>query len=270
MPPAVMTVNGVDLATFGMWVNSPTGWGDAPVVRDTLLNVPGRAGGILSPGEATIGSRMLEVSGVLIADSDSAARSQWDDAKKFLASPILEIAFALWPDRVAYGRYKNIVWAQVGAIQSGLEFQLSFVLPSPYMVARSVDIYAAGHGQRIPLTLGTAASDLQLRLVGLGTAAPQVAYLDAQGLVAGSFLFDLIDSLGTTLALGLAEWIEIDTETHGLLWHKADGTVVNAAPYLSISSSFFTADPQDGDDDQGPVLVPSNCSMVALCRKAWL
>jgi len=269
MPPAVMSVNGVDLSTFGLWVEQPVGWEDAPEQRDVIVTVPGRAGGLLEPRAASIGPRPLEVSGSLIGTSAVDARTKWDAAKKHLRSPILEIEFATRPDRVGYGRLNRAPWSNVGAVTEGARFQLSFTLPNPYLQAKTVEVYTAAHGQRVPITLGTAASDVRLQLVGIGALLPQVAYLDTQGLVAGAFAFDLLSNLDVSIPLGTTEWIEVDTGSMEMAWHKADGTVVNAARYLLLTSTLFALDPNDGDATQGPVLVPSNCSMVALTRKVY-
>jgi hypothetical protein len=265
MPPTVLYLNDVDLAALGLWVTQPPGgWLSAPSVSDRPISVPGHAGGILTATEAVIGSRTIEVAGTLIGTSVQDAHDQWDRAKRLLDSPVLEVRFASWPDRVGYGRAQNVPTDPVRGIESGFRFRFTILLPNPYLLARAVDVYTLTAGIRVVPTLGTAACAPRIILIGTGALLPTVTYLDGQGIVQGAHTFDLGD--GVVMPAG--EWIEVD-EMQGMTRHTVAGVVSNAALFWDPSSVPFVMDPQDGDGTVGPSLVATNCVAVAHIRKAW-
>ena len=275
MPAAVVKrlyLNDIDMSLYGMLARLPLGWGDAPAVDDAVSPLPGSAGGLLLTHEGSIGPREVAVEGILHSPEGN-LRARWDEVKRILASPVLEIRFEDWPDRMGLGRYQGGELRPLSGLTPdyGAGFTLRFRLPNPYLLARSVDIYAASAGQRVELVLGTAPSHVDLALIGLGvSSAPSVQYRDARGEVRGVIAFDV--------TMALAEWIEVDGQTWTMTRHRTTGQAENAASLLvgatggsaRLATSLFVADPQDGDEQGGPTLNPIGCNLVAQVRRAYL
>jgi hypothetical protein len=270
MPPQVLFLNDFDMSQYGMWCDLPQGWGDGLSVNDNLVTVPGHAGGLLLSHEATVAPRRVTVTGI-IQSTEGNLRTLWDQVKRILASPILEMRFEAWPDRIALARYQSGELRMTPGLAPnlGAEFALQFLLPSPYLLSRGLDAFTAVDGNSVTLSLGTAPSPLRLIMVGLGDPLPTVTYTDAQGVERGWLQFDLSLFEDTDVALAFGDWIEVDGETRLMTWHKANNTMENAAPYMVAESDIFDVDPQDGDAAQGPSLACSACDLTAYLRKAW-
>ena len=278
MPLTRLWLNGISMADYGVWASLPLGWGDIPARDDEVAPVPGHAGGLLLTYEGRTGPRDVVVEGIITSPA-GALRAQWDAVKQILASPILEIRFEEWPDRVAWGRY------QAGEMRpipghtpnTGAGFLLRFRLPNPYLQARSVDVYTVTAGERVAPVLGTAPSTVDLFLVGTGSTFPAVWYYDARGEVQGAVTFSLVDATGVDAVLPAGEWIHVDGTTLTMIHHRATGEVDNVATrFLSetltdsrIATTFFVLDPQDGDATVRPSLRPLFCHLIAHVRKAY-
>jgi hypothetical protein len=235
-----------------------------------VLTIPGQAGGLVTPSEETIRVRELVVEGEIIGVSAQDARDLWDGAKKVLRSPELEICFLLdptivtVPDRVAYGRYQSVAWLPVG-VRGGAGFRLSFLLSSPYWMTRQPDVYTVASGAEVALVLGTAPSNIGLRIVGLD-ATPVIRYRDARGIILGEIQFPLV--------LPVGEWIDYNQDGYQQArWYSNKGsnvaTVVPETP-TADGHLFGSVDPNDGDDTTGPTIEAVNCHVHATLRKAWL
>ena len=159
MPPPTLYLNEMSLADYGLYCYLPQGWGDAPRSADTATTVPGHAGGILLTHEATVGTREVIVEG-MIYRPEGDLRATWDDVKRILASPILEMRFAAWPDRMALARYQGAEFRPEPGHSPdyGAHFALRFLLANPYLLATTIDVYAGQWGQRVQLIPGTAPS----------------------------------------------------------------------------------------------------------------
>jgi hypothetical protein len=257
-------VNDVDMeALYGLWINAPEGWGDAPESRDSPVAVPGQAGGIIAVDEAAVATRTLSFTGQIIAPSGALMRSRWEAVKLLLGGPLIEIRTDAWPDRVALCRTQRIAWTRPPAgIEDAGSFRLDLLMPNPYFQARQFEVHAMSFDRPRPLALGSAPSPVGLNLYGTGGINPYVLYFDAQGIQRGKIGFEM------TLALG--EWIEVDGASGIALLHTGSGLVVTSATrYLMTDTRFFVADPSDGDATAGPMVQCFNCSGAAYVRKAY-
>jgi phage-related protein len=264
MPPSILYVNDVDMSEYGLWVNTPDGWFDAPRMQDTVQAVSGLAGGVLSPSDVQVSPRELTFEAMLIADSHTEAHALWDQVKQRLAVGELEIRFEKQPDRVAKARYQAMSWIRLPGMDMGASLRLSFLMPNPYFHARAPDIYTLTSGQTTSLSLGTAPSFVDLYLSGTGQSEPTASYYDAQGNLRGLLTFDL----GVALTIG--QWIYVDGQTRIMLQHTDNYTVhTNVATFLKEPYNFFVADPNDGDDAVGPYIGALNCNLVAHVWKAY-
>jgi hypothetical protein len=256
-------VNDVDVATlYGLWIDTPTGFGDAAESRDTVIPVSGQAGGLVDLEDAQVSPRRITVTGHIIAATADLARSQWEALKLLLAGPELELKSDAWPGRIAMARYERVTWLRRGDHQDAADFRLDFVVPNPYLVAAQFEVHMVGSDRPRAIPLGSAPSPVDLRLYGSAGINPRIIYYDAQGRERGR--------VGFTLTLAVGEWIEVDGSTGIALLHTSSGAVVaNAARYLSLDTELFVADPADGDAAGGPLLFAQNCVGAAYVRKAY-
>jgi len=204
------------------------------------------------------------VAGTLIGTTVQDAHDQWDRVKRLLASPVLEVRFSSWPDRVGYGRAQNVPVEPVLGIEDGFRVRFTILMPNPYLVARAVDVYTLSPGVSVVPALGTAPSAVRLVIIGTGALLPTVTYRDAQGITRGTLTFDLSAVLPT------GDWIEVDGETQEMTRHTVAGVVSNAALLMTAASRYpFVLDPLDGDGTVGPALSATNCAGVAYLKRAW-
>ena len=260
--PQVMTVNGVDLSTFNLWVEVPRGWADAPQRQDRLAEIQG-AGQAVIPSASRIGEKRWEVEGVVIAPDglQSTARASWDQIKQHLSSPWLEVMISPWTDRVCICRYQEMAWAGTSLDLAGFRVRLTFMAASAYLVSPTVDTYGLTAGVEQPIALGSAPAPFLIDLIGPATG-PTLSYYDANGQLRGSF------RMLTDLTTG--EWFRFDSQTYVMEYHTSGGQVRNGAPFLSNDSRLFQLDPADGVPERGPVLLLDSGTALALIRKAYL
>lgn len=259
MPPSRMIVNGVDLATFGIWADTPQGWADGPTRQDKLVDLQGAGSAVITTA-SRLTERRFSVAGTLTAATRDDALDLWDAAKAHLMGPWLELVLAAVPDRMAVCRLQRMTWQGINLEMAGWRLTLEFLSPSPYLVAPIVDMVGLTAGVSQPIALGTAPSPFLVEFQG--PATPSLTYYDAQGTVQGQ-----IRLLGP---LADREWMRFDSQTLELQRHGLAGSVTNGAPYFAGDSRLFQLDPADGTPDQGPSLLLDEGSAVVYIRKAWL
>jgi hypothetical protein len=267
MPPKVLYVNDVDMSQFGLWINQPDGWSDAPRSEADVETVPGVAGGFSLFDERVVSTRELTLTGILSANSQAEAQTMWDAAKKVFMAPQLEVRFGSVPTaialldefRVAECRYTSMDWLRVPGLTSGAPIRITLAMDNPYLLGIQTDVYHIGLTEQVPLKLGTAPSSVSLRLVGNGSERPTVYYRDAQGTIRGWIAYNA--------TLPDDEWIEVD-EWGISYWHEYGQEDRSADIYLE--GHLFVADPLDGDGTVGPTLQAVNCRVAAYVRKACL
>ena len=261
--PSTMFVNGRDVAAFKVLMGRPKGFMGPSPATDHRITIPGRAGQLRVSNEGEIPPRAVTVAGVLRAASQAEFDALWAAFTLLLADDEIEIRFPQWPDRIGYARYEAMEPGETPH-QSGQAFTLRFTMDDPHKYALDFDVYTIPSGTEVPLLLGTAPSDVRLRLVGTvaGDSNPTVFYKDAQGAVRGDVAF--------AMALPFAEWIDWNWDGHQLAVHskQVDGLSVltDVAP---SGDRLFVADPADGDATQGPSLLATNCNVTAEVRRAW-
>src|SRR5512138_708789 len=105
--PTVMSVNGIDLSAYDLWVETPEGFLHAPERIDE--EIPTRqAGAFVTPSAAKIGARRWSVNAVLIATSSADAQAKWDAIKLLLSDVWLEVMFQPFTDRMLWCRYQGL------------------------------------------------------------------------------------------------------------------------------------------------------------------
>lgn len=265
MAPTKMYVNDVDMAQFEMWVNPPDGWADSIRLEDQTMAIPGLAGAAVISSDTRVTTRTFTVTGQIIAMTPQQAHDLWDAAKKVLLSPTLEVRFENWTDRMAVCRYQSAAISRYPSLEMGFMFHITFLMPSPYLVARQVDVYTIMNGTLVPLNLGTAPSFVDIAMVGINVANPAVTYYDAQGRQKGLLTYNLGGPLNWY------DRIQISSQTRVATIHQINDTnIVNATPFLVDPYEYIVADPMDADAFQGPVVGALNCNVILQVRKAYL
>jgi hypothetical protein len=254
---------------FKLITSVPKGFIGPPPRQDSLVTVPGRVGQRRVSTETTSGPRRFTVEAAMQASSAAEARTLWDTFVRLAGGDEVEVRFSEWPDLVGYARYEGIDTADLWHVYQSRRFTLSFVMPNPLKYARYPDVYSLTAGLEVPLVLGSAPSDVQLRFVSTAESNPQVLYKDAQGLIRGDVHFAL-DSV--TFPIG--QWIDYNPDGYQLARQYAIVTpnlvVSDAVPIFGSPWGPFVADPDDGDGTQGPTLMAINCQLNAMLRQAWL
>ncbi len=259
MPPQRLIVNDVDMSAYGMWVDTPQGWGSATSRDDAAMSIRA-AGDLIDPLNPRMRGREVGLPGILIATSPTEARDLWDAAKLVLSSVWLEVMIVPWTDRICVCRYRSLDWSPQLWTDAGFRFTLNLHAASAYLVSPLVDTYGLEAGAEHPLVLGTAPSPFTVRFIGLA-AAPALVYRDANGQQQGRI------ALTTTLLEG--EWVEFDSQTLQLVRHGATGLLSNGAPFFESSSVLFHLDPLDGTPTVGPTLTLSSGRALLTTRKCW-
>lgn len=259
MPPTRMTVNGIDLSTYNLWVETPRGWLDSPRRSERLVDVQG-AGSALITEAARIGERTISVDGILSTVDFASAAALWDQVRQHLSSPWLEVMFEPFTDRMAVCRYQDFQWQGTNWAMGGWRFLLTLLSPSAWLVAPSVDTYMLAPGIDQPITLGTAPSPFMVEFIGPATS-PTLTYTDVNGQRVGNFQL--------TVDLLAREWFRYESQGHAMEFHNALGVAANGAPYFGTSSRQFQLDPLDGVPERGPTLTVDSGNALVYVRRAF-
>ena len=265
-----MHVNDRDVtAEFKLITSVPKGFVGPPPRQDSLVPVPGRVGHMRLSGESDTGPRRFTIEAVMKASSAAEARTLWDAFVRLVSGEEIEVWFSDWPDLVGKARYEEIDTQDRWHVFHARRFTMTFVMPNPQKLARQVDVYAIDNGLEVPLELGSASSDIRLRVVSIGASSPQVLYLNAQGEVAGDVSFPL-----TATSFPTGQWLDYNWDGYHLArrWVSTPPEVddFDVAPVYGSPFGPFVADPDDGDATQGPSLRAVNCNVICELRKAWL
>jgi hypothetical protein len=260
MPSARMIVNGHDLSTYGMWVETPRGWASGPGRQDRSLDIQG-AGEMVLPRSAKMRGRRWQVDFTLVGSSQPDVLQKWDALKLHLHNAWLEVMILPWSDRVCLCRYDETTWGEGRLDDEGFHGSLSFYSPSAYLVSPIVDPYTITPESPAELILGTAPSSFILEVIG-SFLNPTFTLYDANGQVRGNLNFqgNVPDR----------EWLSYNSQTGAMVYHTATGTERNGASLFGDSSREFNLDPMDGVPERGPVLALDNGSAVLYLRKAFL
>lgn len=260
MPPAKLLVNGIDLSTFGMWIESPRGWADAPRRRDRTLDVQGAGEMIVTHG-STLDARRWSLRGAMLAETVQDAQDKWDAVKLHIHNAWIEVMVLPWTDRVCVCRYEDFTWDEGRIESTGFRFTLTLRSPSSYLVSPTLDTYGLTTAGEVPLILGTAPSPFIVEFIGPATR-PTLSYYDVNGQVRGSV------ALAANLAAG--EWLHFNSQTYLMQRHTPAGAVVDGASYLDNASRAFAFDPLDGVPERGPVLVLDSGTALVYTRRCFL
>lgn len=265
-------VNGKSLAAFKMLVGDPKGFTAVPSRSDSLVPLQGRMGSLWVSGESETAPRRVTVEAALVADSAAERATLWDAFTKWASAEELELRFVRWPDRVGVGRYQGIDSSDLPGIVRGERFTMTFLMADPLKYALEPDLYMVLNGTESAIGVGTAASDLWLRLIGVGASNPTVYYKDAQGRIAGDVTF--------AVTLGLYDWIDFNWDGYqqGILHvHARDGSQIEAVTNIAPTSlaptggHFPIADPLDADaGGTSPVIEAVGCDVWVALTKAYL
>ena len=259
-PTGRMIVNGHDLGTYDLWVNTPRGWADAPGRQDQSLDVQG-AGEMLLPRRAKMRGRRWTVGFMMSAVSQASALAKWDALKLHLHNAWLEVMILPWTDRVSLCRYEGMEWSDGALEDKGFTGVMNFYSPSAYLIAPIVDSYSISPSAPAEFILGTAPSPFILEVIG-PAVNPTFTYYDANGQVRGNF------SVSGTLAD--REWLEINSQTGKMLRHTVAGAVQNGASFFGHGTVDFSLDPLDGVPERGPILAVDTGTAVLYTRRAFL
>lgn len=254
-----MIVNGVDLSTYSMWIDTPQGLMASPGRDDLMVDVQA-AGDILIPTGERVPSRRWSVGGQLIAPTQQDALDLWSLAKLLLEDAWLEIVMLPWSDRYTVARLQSMTHDEGRMEDSALKFTLTFVSPNPYFQALQPDTYGISAGGEVEIQVGTAAMPFEIMFIGPATK-PSLTYYDAGGQVRGT--------IRLTSDLVTAEWIRYNSQTGEMERHSAVGIETNGAPYLDTSTREFQVSPYDGVPGKGPTMALDSGTALVIARKAF-
>lgn len=261
MPPLQkLVINDVDMATFGLYVDMPQGWGNSPAQQDRLVTSR-YAGEFIDPLGVSMSGRQVALPCVLLSASAAAAVAALDAIKLHLANAWLDVMVAPWTDRVLVCRLREVAPQPRRATSKGYPVTLTVYAPNPYLLSPLVDVVGLPALVDTPMVLGTAPSPFVVRVVGAATN-PTLTYRDVNGMQRGTFI------LLTSLAAD--EWVEFNSLTRTIVRHPVLGGVVNGAALFERSSQLFQLDPQDGVASRGPTLTLSSGEATVYVRKAYL
>jgi phage-related protein len=263
MPATRMYVNGIDLATFGLYLLPADGF-MGPVGKTVkLVEVPGAAGAIRVSRESQIPARRFTVSGTMIATSDAIAAANFDALFQLLGSEsLMEFKLVPWLDRAGYGYFEVPQIAWPGTLTKGAKITLNFVMPNPYKYALQEDVYTLQNNIPVALTLGNAPSHVTLDIMGNGGTTPMVFYSDHQGVMRGD--------AGYAGPLIAGDWVRYWGQYGLSYYYRATPFAVFAYDASAVVDRRIIANPLDKSSASGPTLLAQNCSAVARLRKAWL
>ena len=244
MASTVLYANGLDFdADLGL----------LPVTMSGLLGAPGRALGVLDlpalPGVIDSGispresARVLTITCLVQASSQTTLYATLDTAKEALGTGLVTITSAFSATRAFYGVLQPFdADLFVPTILNGwATVALSFLCPIPYAIALAPSIISFG-ATAVDIPLGTAPSTLrdqwsaQIEIVGAATT-PTLTYLDGSNTAVGT--------MATSLSPVAGDSIVVDCGRR-LVSKFVSGTRTNAISTLTAGYTFPALDPADG------------------------
>lgn len=262
-----LSVNGIDLTTYGFTINTTDGVFDGGVRTLIAVPVAGSAGIMVTGGIES--PRVVELSGSLTSAAKTVAgRLANEDAFKDLVRGGL---VRLTRDdgsttvRTITGHVERLGLTTIGhpVAPTDLRVTLRLACLESYWQAVEPSSRVLG-ATRATLVLGTAPSTPIIRIMGSATN-PVVTYRDAGGTAQRTI------TLTITLA-ATTDWIDLDMRTRKITKYLS-GVVTNGYTTMSTTSNFpFAFDPQDGDffTSAWPTLEVSAGTGIAYWNKAYL
>jgi len=252
-----LTVNGRDIADYGVVVSLITGWLDAPSRSYEVLAVPGRAGGVLTPGGVQAQPREIAVQVFVPAASVTARRTTLAALYRDLRG-VVELGFGDDPTRFMYGVLKTGTTNTLGPAMVVPEAvsTLTFLIPDPVAHATAATIVAVPNGgTRVSVSTGTAPHGGVVRLVGAGSNPCVLTLRDRAGVTLQTM------TLSTTWTTG--EFVELDCDAWtATKWNGTTGT--NILSTLGTTDTFLRFSPEDE-----PTLSVTGCGgATVIYRKA--
>jgi hypothetical protein len=234
----VLYADNFDTSALGVWVKTPSGWADGPLVDRPHAVLGGRAGEIVVTREASIGGRDLSIPFDFHNTSQSLYRSRLAALKRlFYGGAYMHLRFGGWPDREALVQIKQLTIDPDS--YPGDELNARGVLqvhaPRPYMQARRLDVFTLVPGRELPLEVGDAPSDLEIRVHG-----PTASEINVQAFSAAGVAIGLLKLTGTALLAG--EALNVRGEDGQILKYNASGIAVESYGYLSTLGDYITLD----------------------------
>ena len=259
MAQTALTVDGFDLATIGVIVETVTG--RVADLRSTLgtVSVPGRIGQAVTSLTPPVDTRKLDIQFAVLGDTRSLMLDAVDELKWRLAPQVLHTL--VWVDDTTREMYGYVTSIKDKAIhpdltQRGTRIRVSVTCPDPREYATSDTTISSIGSSPVDMVLG---------------AAPSIPVITVTG--AGTFTITYKDSGAVTL-----KSLTITGATAPVVLDCDAGTVTdgggNAIDTLGSTDDFpFAFDPQDGDPYAGtpdwPTLQTSAGTAEAVYRKAW-
>lgn len=254
---ADLTINGRDIADYGVVVSLIAGWLDAPTRSYELLAVPGRAGGLVTPGGVQADAREITVQVFVPATTVTGRRTTLAALYRDLRG-VVELGFGDDTSRFMYGLLKTGGTQTLGPAMVVPEAvtTLTFTIPDPVAYAATADCIAipAG-GTRVAIPTGTAPSGGIIRLAGAGTNPCVLTLRDRAGVTIQTM------TLSTTWTTG--EFVEVDCDAWTVKkWNGTTATNILSA--LGSTDTFLRFSPEDE-----PSLSVTGCGGATLVyRKA--
>lgn len=261
-----MTVNGLDLAAYGLAVGEWGGALDYATASADVASLAGHAGAILMASEIAQEPRTISVTGYLFQPTTAALSAAVDSLKRRLTGP-LELQWRNLPGRYALGRLTSLVTTTTGyqGTATTARVTLTLVCDDPTLYAVDPDLYALS-ATPVPITLGSAPAIGQITLTGPATN-PFVVVRDHAGIVRGVLAF--------TISMTAYHALVIDLAT-GQVTRWANGLPFDDAAAYVASGDIPVLDPGDADDlgAAWPTLAVQDAAGTvtgtAVIRRAWM
>lgn len=254
---ADVTINGRDLADYGVIVSAMSGWLDAPERQMETVIVPRRSGGLVTASGVQTQPRKLTLDLWVPAVTVEARRTTLATLYRDLRG-VVEMTISDAPGRFVYAILQTSTATPVGPalVVPEATVRLTFIVPDPVAHSTSVDVLAipAG-GTRVAIPCGTAPHGGILRLVGAGTNPCVLTVRDRGGVTLQTM------TLSTTWTTG--EYVEVDCDAWTV--KKWNGTTAtNVLTALAATDTFLRFSPEDD-----PTLSVTGCGGATLAyRKA--
>lgn len=248
-----VTVNGVDLTTFGYVVRSVEGLTGGVARTYATDDAPHAVGQTLLDDTPRIGARTVTIRGTLRATTPAALVVAYRRLLAHLSTEPIDVTWSLESDRFARGRLvsDSVPVLPRQGLQKSMHVDFVVECHSPYLAA-SAETEVALSTSAAACALGTWDSAPTIAITGASDVT--LTYADHDGATQGSMAFEGVTG---TLTVDMATWTATDD----------DG---NAMSKLA-SGDFFLLEAAhaDLDAEDWPTLVLSAGTGTATYRKRW-
>lgn len=271
---AVSWVDSFDMFALDLWATRPSGWADGPLVDRPGATLGGRAGTVVVSQEVAMGGRDMALPWKLITSSPELCYQRLAQIKSRLyAGAFVHIRYAGWTDREAAVEVRQVLFEEEGGVPGeslGGVVTAMVRAPKPFMHARRFETYALRPGLEVPIAVGDAPCDVDLRIFGPTGPEINVRVFDAGGTERGKLVL-----AGSALVAGESLLVVGEGGVTGvsgqIVKTAAAGATSEAYGYLSPLGDYLTLDEGYGIPDElvWPYLTIDSGTAIARVRRQF-